>query len=177
LSYNPIIWLPMWIIISFFWTFITISCSTRILSGINSCITFKILFIKKKTDFFLCKIYYFLTWLAVNKFLFRLRTRQFKYDLKLSVNRYWGSLDPASVTGIILLKINIKKNNRNINMTFIRCCLSISKCITTCILKYKCTISINIITWMLICPIWNIRLEYQKMFFIFYITIELVILI
>jgi len=64
---------------------------------------------KNKQILFLCKIYYFLTWLAVNKFLFRLRTRQFKYDLKLSVNRYWGSLDPASVTGIVLLKINIKK--------------------------------------------------------------------
>jgi len=70
---------------------------------------------KKKRSFWSSRIHC-ITWSAVNKFLFRLRTRQFKYDVRSSVNRYWGSPSPAVVTGIVLLSMN-KKNNLQNNLS------------------------------------------------------------
>jgi hypothetical protein len=70
---------------------------------------------KKKRSFWSSRIDC-ITWSAVNKFLFRLRTRQFKYDVRSSVNRYWGSCSAVSVTGIVLLSMN-KKNNLQNNLS------------------------------------------------------------
>jgi len=63
---------------------------------------------KKKRSFWSSRIDY-ITWSAVNKFLFRLLTRQFKCDVRSSVNRYWGSCSPAAVIGIVLLSMNKNK--------------------------------------------------------------------
>ena len=92
-----------------------------------------------------------LTCSAVNKFLFRLRTRQFRYEVKSSVKRYVAFVSPSVLIGIRLkIRHSCRRSVRSSSNVLRR--LPVAKIVVTHVLKKNCTIGVHIVTRVLICP-------------------------